>query len=237
MKKVIKSLTLLFAVAIVLISCEKEQFTEGSTQASTTSTNVEVTHNYTYENQHYSVTYLFDREENLISTGGDVKKHEALIKEYGASEKTSFMVEKVSEDGLAFDIRIFNSYEELEQFDQSSQPQLADKWEPCTNYRNNGSGLFKFYQHTNYVSEYTHLRRSLCSYFQQQWLDQANDNISSLEITYGAKVRLFDGSCYSGLNIQLANSVANLHYVHVGFFWFTPVYAGDFCASIKGYNY
>jgi len=238
MKGVIKSLSLLLVAATVIVSCKKQEITKNTESGATSSKTEQVTHNYTYGDEQYSVTYLFDESNTLLRTGGDTKMHEELIEKNGSPENAALSVEAVSEDGLTFDIRVFNSYEEMKEFNQTDESAVMDLREPCTNYTNGSSNsVFKFYQHTNYVAEYTFLRRAYNSYFQQQWLGAANDNVSSVEIINGGSVTLFDGSCYSGMSTSFQHSVANLHHIHVGFFWFTPIYAGDFSASMKGYSY
>lgn len=238
MKRVIKSLSLLLVAATVIVSCKKQEITKNTETDVNSSKTEQVTHNYTYGNEHYTVTYLFDESNKLLSTDGDTKIHGELIEKLDSPDNLALMVESVSEDGLTFDIRMFNTYQDLMEFTEVDESSEINLREPCTNYTNGSSNsIFKFYKHANYDTEYTFLRRAFSSYFQQQWLSQANDNISSLEIINGGSVTLFDGSCYSGISISLQHSVANLHYVLVGINWFTPVYAGDFCASIKGYAY
>jgi hypothetical protein len=238
MKKVIKSLGLLLVGASVIVSCKKQEIDKNTETEVTSSKTAEVTHNYSFEDEEYTVTYVFDEFNELVRTGGDVETHKALIAKLGSPDDVALNIESVSEDGLTFDIRMFKTYDDLMEYSDVDESSEVDLREPCSNYTNGSSNsIFKFYQNTNYDVEYTFLRRAYNAYFQQQWLYGANDNISSLEIINGGSVRLFDGSCYSGMSISLQHSVPNLHYVHVGFFWFTPVYAGDFCASIKGYAY
>ncbi|MFK7787273.1 MAG: hypothetical protein AB8B56_19275 [Crocinitomicaceae bacterium] len=239
MKRVVKSLGLLLVGATVIISCKKQEITPNTEVTEVSSTELTtVTHNYAYGDEEYTVIYTLDEANEIVRTGGDTEVHKQLIERNGSPETAAFLVEEVSEDGQTFDIRLFNSNEEMNQFAKIDDGAVIDLREPCTNYTSGSSNtIFKFYKHANYVEEYTFLRRAFSSYFQQQWLSQANDNISSLEIINGGRVTLFDGSCYSGMSTSLQHSVANLHYVHVGFYWFTAIYAGDFAASIKGYAY
>ncbi len=239
MKRVFKSLGLLLIGATVVVSCTKEEIAPNVEEEVTHSSKITtVTHNYSYGKEEYSVTYSLNEENEIIRTSGDTELHKGLIEKNGTPENAAFLVEDVSEDGRTFDIRLFNSNQEMNDYAQIDEATAVDLREPCTNYTSGSSNsIFKFYKHADYVEEYTFLRRAFVSYFQQQWLDGANDNISSLEILNGGRVTLFDGSCYSGMSTSVVHSVANLHYIHVGFYWFDPVYAGDFAASIKGYGY
>ncbi|MCH2225959.1 MAG: hypothetical protein MK066_14410 [Crocinitomicaceae bacterium] len=239
MKRVFKSLSLLVLAATVVVSCKKQDVTPNVDETDVSVSKLTtVTHNYTYGDEHYAVVYTLDEANEIVRTGGDTELHKELIERNGTPENVAFLVEDVSEDGLTFDISIFNSNEEMNEFAQVDESASLDLREPCTNYTSgSSSSIFKFYQHSNYVSEYTFLRRAFNSYFQQQWLHSANDNLSSVEIINGGRVTLFDGSCYSGMSTSFQHSVSNLHYIHVGFFWFTPIYAGDFAASIKGYSF
>jgi len=239
MKRVFQSLGLLLIGATLVVSCKKQDVSPKHTEDVLESSKITtVTHNYSYGKEIYSVTYSINEENELVRSGGDIELHKQLIEKNGSPENAAFLVENVSEDGLSFDIRLFNSNEEMNTYAHIDEASAIDLREPCTNYTSGSSNtIFKFYKHADFVEEYTFLRRAFNGYFQQQWLYEANDNISSLEILNGGSVTLYDGSCYSGMSTYVQHSVANLHYIHVGFYWFDPVYAGDFAASLKGYGY
>lgn len=239
MKRVFQSLGLLLIGATIVVSCKKQDVSPNHIEDVSESSKITtVTHNYSYGKEIYSVTYSINEENELVRSGGDIELHKQLIEKNGSPENAAFLVENVSEDGLNFDIRLFNSNEEMNSYAHIDEASAIDLREPCTNYTSGSSStIFKFYKHADFVEEYTFLRRAFNGYFQQQWLYEANDNLSSLEILNGGRVTLFDGSCYSGMSTSVVHSVANLHYIHVGFYWFDPVYAGDFAASLKGYGY
>ncbi|MGL5890152.1 MAG: hypothetical protein ACRC3B_09715 [Bacteroidia bacterium] len=231
MKKVIVSFVALCAVAVA--GCKKEPINVEKPQDVTTAKNAIVVHNYIYDRKEYAITYELNSKYEVVSVGGDVEEFRNLTVRLKQNPKFGYLLESQDEQTKTYNIRIFDSPEKMDTYCNVTD---NGNNRSCTNFSNNGVGTFKFYRDINYQNEYLFLRRPSCSYFQQQWLDEANDNISSFEMISASykHVDLFDGSCYSGMYCRLLHSVANLHYVHVGFYWFTPVYAGDFCASIKG---
>lgn len=220
--------------AITATSCNKEVINIENRDKAAVRKNEFVQHNYTYGQQQYAITYELNNKYEVVGLTGDVEAFRKLTVELKQNPGFGFLLESQNEKNKTYGIRIFDSSAEMDTYCNVTN---NGNTRACDNYTNGGSSIFKFYRDINYQVEYLHLRRAYASYFQQQWLDDANDNISSLEITNGYYVDLFDGSCYSGLQYRTYNSIPNLHTVLVGYYWFTPVYGGDWCASIKGYGY
>jgi hypothetical protein len=225
-----KKLFFIMPIALLILSCKKDSMNENTDHSSNFKN--EITHNYSYKGDTYSVNYTFDRENRLIKCSGDTIKHKKSIQNGIASNELSLLIEGVNKDNSIFDIRVFDNQKTLDTYCEVTEND-QELFEPCTNftYRNGSSKIYRFYEHPNYVSEYSHLFRS-CTSFQQQWLGSANDQISSLSIS-GGFLDLYGGSCYSGMRIRTYHNISNLHTVYVGWWW-GNIYAGDWCSSIKG---
>jgi hypothetical protein len=229
MKKVIVSFVALCAISVA--GCKKETIIADNPSATTTAKNEFVVHNYIYDQKEYAITYELNSKHEVVSVGGDVEEFRNLTVQLKQNSNFGYLLESQDEANKTYNFRIFDSRAKM-----NAHCNVTDYGNnrACDNFTNPGNGLFRFYRDINYQNEYVFLRRHFCSYFQQQWLDEANDNISSFEIINARYVDLFDGSCYSGIYMRLHQSTANLHNVNVVYFWFVNVSAGDWCASLKG---
>lgn len=231
MKKTIMSFVAL--CAIVVTGCNKEQINIENKDNTAAAPNQLVHHNYTYGEQRFAITYELNSKFEVVNVSGDVDGFRALTQQLKQNGTAGFLLESQDEHTRSSSTRIFNTPAEMDAYCKVT---TVDNNRACDNYTNPGESIFKFYRDINYQNEYVFLRR-VGSYFQQQWLDNANDNISSLQLTNATFVDLFDGSCFSGIQYRTYNSIPNLHTVLVGYYWFTPVYGGDWCASLKGYGH
>lgn len=230
MKKV--KIVSLMILTVLATSCKKEIIETTKETANKTEKSTFVTHHYTFGEKSYELIYEFNAEYKIIGCEGDVEAYKELTARLSKGEEVAYLIEASNESNSLYQMRIFDSSDELDAYCKTS---MTNNNRACDSYSNSGSSTFSFYQHINMSGEYMHLRRPFCSYFQQQWLDSANDQISSLSFS-GSFVDLFGGSCFSGIQYRTFNNIPNLHTVLVGYYWFDPVYGGDWCSSIKGYG-
>lgn len=230
-----KKVKILFTAlcAITVFSCNKEAVNTENSVNPGTAKHQFVQHTYTYENEQYKLVYEFDPAYKIVGCKGDVEKYRELIRRLHQNDELSFLVESIDPATNACNIRVFDSYAKIDAYCNVTNSGNRS----CDNMNNIGSSTFCFYRDINMQNEFTALHRGLCSYFQQQWLDDANDQISSLTLANANFIDLYGGSCFSGTMYRTYNNIPNLHTVIVDYFWFTPVYGGDWCSSIKGYGH
>lgn len=191
-----------------------------------------VTHHYTYHAESYTLTYYFNSENEVLRREGDVSIHDGIMKSK-SDETKIFKVDKISEDGKTFDITLVDSEEELDRLYENTATQVSE-YDRCTDWLSQpGNAAFYFFRDINYSWEYTDIRVVNASYFQDQWLDDADNNISSIWFSsypssvYPLRLDVFTGSCFSGGIYSLTASVPNLHWLSVDL--------GDKISSMKGW--
>lgn len=209
MKK-FKVLALSAVVIAVFASCNKEEIKPVE------SSSVIVTHRYIQGDSEALVTYSFNDKDDLIKESGDLASRDAMIRNLKSETGMAILVDEVSEDGKNFTIRLFDTRDEMNEFQGIKEPMPQEETKnPCYNNGWSGYADFYFYRHTNYSDELTNLRRTDHAYFQIHYLDtwNENDQISSLQV-YSGSVDLFKDGCFYGTQIRFQEDIPNLHWFH-----------------------
>lgn len=225
MKNTVHNL-LTLALSLVLVTACREESVRSEEQSTSTH---EVTHHYTYQGAQHAVVYQMNEDYEFVDRSGDLAVHDGILKEGQA-----YLVTFISDNQSVVNIEIFDSTEDMD-VSTSMEKHGARMEQQCNNSSVWGGTTFRFYRHANYVDEFTDLAQVGRSFFQDQWIDNANDEISSFQILNNlGSVDLFEHSCYYGYRIRLLWSVPNLHIIQVGF---NPrVGYGDWASSIKGWS-
>ncbi len=226
----------IFIVSLAVFSCQEQEIsTEPIDKVH------EIIHHYSSGEELFTVIFEVDETYEILNKKGDLEEYEHLL-ETMANEEGILSVDKVSEDGLEITFRIINASEKPVYEGSQIEQQCTDWHSP------GGTASYFFYRDINYNQEFVNLRQLNCSYFQDQWLDGANDQISSFQITSsggnGALLAIFTDSCFFGWQLQFTTSVPNLHWVYID--WrnnanlnprnFGFVDLGDAISSLKGWS-
>lgn len=222
--------------ATLLIGCKKEEQNPKNTLplSGSQSNLIEVTHHYDYYGTTFSVRFVFNEYNEVVIREGDVALYDRIMENEINSIK-AFKIDRIMKEGKEMDIRIFNSEEELNRIYEQEIPELSGS-DRCTDWLSQpGSAEFYFFEHVDYNQEFHFLRVTNASYFQDQWLDQANDQISSFWVgptqyptNDRARLDVFMGSCFSGNIYSFTAPHPNLH-------WANPN-LGDQISSLKGWS-
>lgn len=229
----VSALTLLTGMAI--LSCQKEKVEIKKKESASTEKMIKITHHYQYKGESYDVFTFFNSKNEILKQTGEFKKHNEVTTIDRNGESIAYLVDKVSEDGKEFHMRIFDSELELNK-NYENQEVYTKAQTRCTDWLSQpGTARFYFFEDPDYISEFNNIRVTNASYFQDQWLDNANNSISSLWIgptwtTTANENRLdvFQGSCFSGSIFSLTSSVPNLHWMSTNL--------GNNISSLKGWS-
>lgn len=233
MKNYLKVSALTLLTRMVILSCQKEKVKKK--ESATAERITKVTHHYEYKGEKYDVFTFFNSKNEILKQTGKFKKHNEVISIERNGESIAYLVDKISEDGKEFHMRIFDSELELNK-NYENQDVYTKAQTRCTDWLSqSGTAQFFFFENPDYISEFNNIRVSNASYFQDQWLDNANDEISSIRIgptwtTTANENRLdiFAGSCFSGSIFSLTSSDPNLHWMSTNL--------GDEISSLKGWS-
>jgi hypothetical protein len=170
----------------------------------------EVTHNYNYYGEEFSVIYSFDDEINeVVNISGDLEMAETIF----GTEETSpqgVLYEDIQEDSATINIRLFNKAEELDIYaalniDYSDE--IHDVFNNfCIDYseRKGLGSMFYFFKHKNFDTEMTGMRGNLVSFYQDAAVGPSyNDQLSSLIAFKNPghdyiAVELYEHNCFFG---------------------------------------
>lgn len=233
MKNYLKVGTLTLLTSMAILSCQKEKVK--IKELSPVEKMIKVTHHYQYKGDKYDVITYFNSKDEVLQQTGEFEKHNKVVAADRRGESIAYLVDYVSEDGKEFHMRIFDSELELNK-NYENQETYTKAHTRCTNsLEQPGTARFYFFEDANYISEFNDIRVTNASYFQDQWLDNANNEISSLWIgpTWTQTVNenrldIFTGSCFSGSIFSLTSSVPNLHWMSTNL--------GDDISSLKGWS-
>jgi len=239
-----KMFLFLLTISTMIFSCSKDEVSEDLTvsefnllieepdNSREESRTQEIIHNYNYYEDSFSVVYTFDNEtDEIINVSGDIERAEQLFanEESGPNE---FLYENFEENDTTINIRLFNTTEELNEYTGISQERNNTNRVACVdvNNNNNRGSDFYYYQHKNYDTEMTGMRRTFKEYYQDTWIGHVyNDELTSF-IAYrrpGFR-RVFVGlrqhACFGGKNATFISTntymaVPNLKHLYTGPWW------------------
>lgn len=194
-------------IAIIVFSCQEHDM-----QMEDIIETREIIHNYEYGSQSFTVIFEVDDQYQILTKKGDLELYDNMLSTM-AEEEGILSIDKVSEDGLEITFSVLSEPESPE-IEGSRVEQQCTDWHSA-----GGTASYFLYRDINYANEFTNLRQLNCSYFQDQWLDGANDQISSFQIVSsngdGALLAIFSDSCFFGWQFQFTTSVPNLHAVYI----------------------
>lgn len=253
-----KMFLLLLVVSTMIFSCSKDEVSEDlevsevnllikeSKNTREESRIQEITHNYNYYEDRFSVIYTFDNEtDEIIDVSGDVERAEQLFanEESGPNE---FLYEDYEENDTTINIRLFNTTEELNDYAGISQEVNSTNRVACVDVDNNNNygSDFYYYQHKNYGVEMIGMRRTFKSYYQDTWVGSAyNDQLTSfIAFRRPGFRRVFVGlrqhACFGGKNATFISTntimaVPNLKHLYTGPWWWSRSW-NDYVSSTYG---
>lgn len=227
-----------------MVSCKKDE--QVNTIVASHAKLDKVDHSYSYKGKEYSVSLYFDKDNKVVKVEGDTEKHLKNVATANKGVSAAYLISKNANSPTGYEIKMFDSEMEMNKYQNVSISKLSGGNKTnCTDWISpGGNATFRFYAHINYQGLFTDLSAENCSYFQDQWLDGANNQISSIEVIglngSGAAVTLFTGSCFSGSPYRFLDNVPNLHHVMYNFNNINqltvPINIGDDISSLKGWS-
>ncbi|MEP1034363.1 hypothetical protein [Ekhidna sp.] len=223
-------------IVLAAFSCQEQEIKKEPRDATH-----EIIHNYEYGSEFFTIIFEVDDHYQVLNKKGDLAQYE-ILQELMVNEEGILSIDEVSTDGLEITFTVIDS-EDRRTYETGRVEQQ------CTNWHSpGGTASYFFYRDINYNQEFVDLRQPNCSYFQDQWLDGANDQISSFQIVStggnGALLAIFTDSCFYGWEFQFTTSVPNLHAVFID--WRNNSFLnprewginnlGDVTSSLKGWS-
>ncbi|AXT53195.1 hypothetical protein D1818_21055 [Aquimarina sp. BL5] len=193
-------------------SCEKEEdgfVEEVKGEQKTENAVIEVTHNYTYKSEKFSVVYTFDTKgEEVLEVEGDIAMAEEVFGKENPEQALYFPItETEAESKDVIDIVVFDSFEELKEYQNEEEKTLVTRQSKknksfCYDHTMNGEASVRFYHDIFLQNEMTFIRQNNISFRQDFDLGGLNDRLSSFEVRkqFGSttSVYLFEHGCFRG---------------------------------------
>lgn len=197
-------------------SCEKEsvnqEFTEeiNETQKNENAI-IEVKHNYTYKKEKFSIVYTYDsKQDEVLDVVGDIEMAEKVFGNENPEQALYFPIQEAELSNVV-DIVVFDSFEELNEYQSQAEEMLVDKSQDknsklfCYDHTIDGDADVRFYHDIFLQNEMTFIRQNNVSFRQDFDLGWLNDRLSSFEVRkpFGrtTSVYLFEHGCFGGRNI------------------------------------
>ena len=267
-----KRLKILFGVlcivALSITGCQTDAVSETPEEETgfeiTKQANVtNVTHNYSYNGERFSISYALDNESGeVLSTSGDTDRAESLVS--ADREPQAVLYTNLPDSGdrvdaadvpsqVEIDVQLFDSVEEMEAYvERDSGTRLPTEGNsevaaraagPCISFSGSGTGNFYYYKHAYFSTEMTGLRRTSRRYFWNHWVGSTyNDQMSSLIATkpYNRRVYtiLYEHSCFNGRAIGFYRGTGNYGFGVLNLKWYRLRWWrswNDQVSSIRGY--
>lgn len=211
-----KIITLSIILSTLLFtSCEKEEdvlledvnYTEKTKENDNAIT--EVTHNYTYNDEKFTIVYTFNTEEDeVLNVEGDVEMAEEVFANDNSEQALYFPIQD-EDSNNDIDIVVFDSYEELQDYQneegrmQATYPNTNNK-SFCFDHTIPGESDVRFYNDISLRNEMIFLRQNNISFRQDFDLGGNDNRLSSFEVDKGfgrtTSVYLFERGCFRGRN-------------------------------------
>ncbi|MDW3194193.1 MAG: hypothetical protein R8G66_17600 [Cytophagales bacterium] len=197
----------------------------------------EVTHHYEFNSNIYSIVYELNNEHQVLSAHSDSEGLKSFQEFYKQDEGGLLVVEQVSANGKEVYFKYIAASERKDEGTISGRMECTDWFDP-------GTASYNFYRHINFVDELVALRKTNTRYFQDQWLGNDNDQISSFRLGNRSELHIFEHSCFFGGEYPFRSDISNLHHVLIGYQIsangnVTPVVRdlNDWISSLKGWSY
>ena len=224
---------ILCIIALTITSCQTDTVNENlnekddfglTKRVSEEANQTVVKYNYTYNREHFSISYTVDNESGeIINTEGDTDRARSYFENSDGPGAILFsnLEDRGSQDEptshepspeyLEIDVVLFDSVEEMElEVERSSDERFpnineaqTESGESCTSAELGGSGIFYYYKYIYYNTEMTGLRRTYKDYFRNHWVGSSyNDQMSSFAVkkpyNRNAYAVLYQHACFEG---------------------------------------